>query len=231
MWQKRVLIAGASGDIGYAITRALHEVGAQVFMLGRQRDNLARRVLPEIGGKPVLLVADLTSPGGIEQVQAELQRYQPLHAVVLSSGVYSRSTDTATFRMQMEANVIGPYALLRRVVPCLATGEGDVVFINSSQALRASASVAQYAATKHAMKAIADGLREEVNELGIRVTSIYLGRTAGETQREIAVMEERPYRPEALIQPEEVGNLVRYILQSPRTAEITDISMRPTRKA
>ncbi|HUB45655.1 MAG TPA: SDR family NAD(P)-dependent oxidoreductase [Acetobacteraceae bacterium] len=230
MWKKRVLVAGASGDIGYAVTKALHEAGAQVFMLGRQRDNLARRTLPETGAKPVLLAADLTSPSDIERVQAELQQHQPLHAIVMSSGVYTRSADVGIFRMQMENNVIGPYALLRRVVPCLVEGEGDVVFINSSQALRASANVGQYAATKHAMRAIADSLREEVNELGVRVTSIYLGRTAGETQREIAAIEERPYRPEYLIQPADVGNLVRYVLQSPRTAEITDISMRPTRK-
>ncbi len=130
----------------------------------------------------------------------------------------------------MEVNVLGPYALIRQIIPLLIDSAGDVVFINSSQALRASAEVGQYAATRHALKAIADSLRDEVNEKGVRIASIYLGRTAGERQREIAAMEGRPYVPGRLIQPEDVASLVRHILQLPRTAEITDVSMRPRQK-
>ena len=55
---------------------------------------------------------------------------------------------------------------------------GQIVFMNSSQGLEARAGTGLYAATEHALKAFADALRKEVNSKGIRVLSVYLGRTA-----------------------------------------------------
>jgi NADP-dependent 3-hydroxy acid dehydrogenase YdfG len=108
--------------------------------------------------------------------------------------------------------------------------KGQVIFINSSQALRASATVGQYAATMHATKAIADSLRDEVNSKGVRVTSLYLGRTAGERQQKIFEWEGRPYPPERLIQPVDIARMVVHLLQMPKTAEVTDLIIRPMLK-
>jgi len=66
-----------------------------------------------------------------------------------------------------------------------------------------SGGVGAYAASKHALRAIAESLRDEVNEDGIRVTSIFLGRTAGPMQERSHAMEGRSYRPERLVQPED----------------------------
>jgi NADP-dependent 3-hydroxy acid dehydrogenase YdfG len=82
----------------------------------------------------------------------------------------------------------------------------------------------------HATKAIADSLRDEVNGVGIRVTSLYLGRTAGERQRMLFEYEGRSYPPEKLIQPTDVAQTVVYLLQMPKTAEVTDLMMRPMQK-
>ena len=82
------------------------------------------------------------------------------------------------------------------------------MFLNSTQGLAASRGVGQYAATQHAMRAVADSLREEVNEQGVRVLSLFLGRTAGNLQRAIFAMEGRPYAPERLIQPGDVAEAV-----------------------
>jgi len=105
------------------------------------------------------------------------------------------------------------------------------VFINSTQGLRAAAGVGQYAATKHAMKAIADSLRDEVNAAGVRVTSVFLGRTATEMQRAIFALEGRQYQPGRLIQPADVAEIVLSLLLLPRTTEVTDIVLRPMQKA
>ena len=123
-----------------------------------------------------------------------------------------------------------PYALIQTLLPMLLQSRGQVIFANSSQALRASATVGQYAATMHATKAVADSLREEVNQQGVRVMTLYLGRTAGDRQREIFDLEGRPYQPELLIQPSDVARTVLYLLQMPKTAEVTDLAMRPMRK-
>ena len=89
----------------------------------------------------------------------------------------------------------------------------------------------QYAATKHALKAIADSLREEMNAEGVRVLNIFLGRTATPMQAKVHELEGREYRPESLVQPEDVASVVIHALSMPRTVEITEISMRPRIKS
>ena len=81
--------------------------------------------------------------------------------------------------------------------------------------------------TKHALKAIADSLRAELNPHGVRVLSVYLGRTASEMQKRIYEKEGKPYRPELLLQPEDVASVILNALCLPGTAEVTDIHIRP----
>src|SRR5438094_319306 len=75
--------------------------------------------------------------------------------------------------------------------------------------------VGQYAATKHALKAIADSLREEVNPKGIRVLTVYLGRTATPMQQAVFQQEGREYHPDTLLQPEDVASVVVNALMLP----------------
>jgi NADP-dependent 3-hydroxy acid dehydrogenase YdfG len=225
-----VLVAGASGGVGSAISSALLSAGAEVILLGRDLARLKSAV--QIGGsrEGKYLVADLTDPRSVAEVGSIISRHGRLDALILSSGIYERSNDPEVFYRQIAANVCGPYALVQILRPALVRSKGYVVFVNSSQALRASAAVGQYAATMHATKAIADSLRDEVNAEGVRVTSLYLGRTAGERQRKLFEYEGRGYPPEKLIQPTDVAQTVVYLLQMPRTAEVTDLMMRPTQK-
>jgi NADP-dependent 3-hydroxy acid dehydrogenase YdfG len=84
--------------------------------------------------------------------------------------------------------------------------------------------------TQHALKALADSLREEVNAEGLRVLSVFLGRTATPMRMAIHRMENRTYHPESLLQPEDVAAVVMIALSLPRTAEVTDIHIRPLSK-
>ncbi len=83
----------------------------------------------------------------------------------------------------------------------LKARHGQVVFINSSSGIAAKPMTAQYGSTKHALKAIADSFRAEINPHGVRVLSVYLGRTANEMQERIHQMEGKTYRPELLRNP------------------------------
>lgn len=225
------LVAGASGDIGRAISFELLEAGAEVLMLGRSLPRLLAPLPPEARRSHCRhLALDLTAPGAAARVVAKLAPERRLDVLVLSVGVYERSDDPAVFERQMTANVIAPYALLQHLLPLLVEARGQVVVVNSSQALKAGGGVGQYAATKHAQKALTDSLREEINALGVRVASLYVGRTAGARQREIFAAEGRPYPPERLIQPADIGRLVRFLLQQPRNVEVTDIVLRPMLK-
>jgi NADP-dependent 3-hydroxy acid dehydrogenase YdfG len=130
--------------------------------------------------------------------------------------------------LQYATNVRAPYLLTKYLLPLLTAAHGQIVFINSSAGLTAKRpEVGQYGATKHALKAIADSLREEVNPKGVRVLTMYLGRTATPMQEALYHKEGKVYLPEALVQPEDVASVVVQALLLPRTAEVTDISIRP----
>jgi NADP-dependent 3-hydroxy acid dehydrogenase YdfG len=90
--------------------------------------------------------------------------------------------------------------------------------------------ISQYSATKYALKAIADSFRAEVNPEGIRVLSVYPGRTASPQQAAIHKAEGKPYSPELLMQPADVARILVDALKVDRTAEVTDISIRPMHK-
>jgi len=225
------LVVGASGGIGRAIAFDLLGAGAEVFMQARSVATLGRHPPPDnIRGNEHFVVADLVDTSAIEILAGKIAAKGRLDILVLSSGIYERSRDPAVFARQMAVNVVGPYALLQQLLPMLIKAKGQVVFINSTQGLKATAGIGQYGATKHAMKAVADSLRDEVNSDGVRVTSIFLGRTATELQRSVFEMEGRTYLPERLIQPADVAELVLFLLRSPRTSEATDIVLRPMQK-
>ena len=137
------------------------------------------------------------------------------------------ATSVAEFDRLHATNVRAPYLLTKALLPMLTSRHGQIVFVNSSLALRATARVGAYAATRHALRAMADSLRSEVNERGVRVLSVYLGRTATPMQESVHVAEGRTYRPQRLLQPEDVAQLVTCLLGLPRTAEVTDVCIRP----
>jgi len=103
-----------------------------------------------------------------------------------------------------------------------------VVFINSSAALSAPALNSAYAASKAALRAFADSLRAEINVDGVRVLSVFPGRTATSMQKAIYAEEGRTYRPRQLLQPLDVAEAVLGMLQLPRSAELTELHLRPT---
>jgi NADP-dependent 3-hydroxy acid dehydrogenase YdfG len=133
---------------------------------------------------------------------------------------------------QYTVNVRAPYFLSQRLLPFLIAACGQIVFINSSVGLSVKRpEVGQYAATKHALRAIADSVREEVNAKGVRVLSVYLGRTATPMQRALYSQEGKVYHPETLLQPEDVATVIVQVLMLPATAEVTEMSIRPAIKS
>ena len=163
------------------------------------------------------------------------QDFGHVDILIHSAGVISQGrledAPAEDFDWQYKINVRAPYVLTQALLPIMRSCQGQIVFINSSAGLNARANVGQYAATKHALKALADSLREEVNADGLRVLSVFLGRTATPMQAAVHKMEGREYHPDHLMQPEDVASVVINALSLPRSAEVTDISMRPLRKS
>jgi NADP-dependent 3-hydroxy acid dehydrogenase YdfG len=117
----------------------------------------------------------------------------------------------------------------RALLPRLCERQVQIAFVNSSVAMKARRGVGPYAASKHGLRALADALRDEVKALGVRVLSIYLGRTATPIQEEVHRLEGATYRPELLLQPRDMAAAILDALGLPRSAEITDLHSRPMR--
>jgi NAD(P)-dependent dehydrogenase (short-subunit alcohol dehydrogenase family) len=130
---------------------------------------------------------------------------------------------------QLLVNVRAPYLLTQLLLPLLRAACGQIVFLNSNAVRKPAAGMAAYAASKHALLGVADSLREEVAADGVRVVSVFPGRTATPMQRELRRLEEQPYDPSGLLQPEDVTALVLEALSLPPWAEVTDLYLRPRR--
>jgi NADP-dependent 3-hydroxy acid dehydrogenase YdfG len=231
------VVTGATGGIGQAISDRLAAAGAHLVLLGRSARAL-EALVQQHGWNPTAVechAADLASESDLRSVASRLATSRPeVHLLVHAAGsITSASVEDsalADFDAQYHVNLRGPYQLTQALLPQLIRAQGQVVFINSSVGIHARRGVAQYAATKHALRAVADSLREEVNERGVRVLSVFLGRTASRMQLTIHEEEKRAYRPERLLQPADVATMVVAALSLPRTAEVTDLHVRPMLK-
>ena len=230
--QTAVITGGGTG-VGAAVALALAKAGASVHLVGRRPDKLESVAANarSLGSEATCYSGDL----GVDSGQLELtQRLRDLprvdmliqNAARYVAGLIEQAS-LADFDIQYQTNVRAPYILTKALLPMLKAQRGQVVFINSSSGMAAKPMSAQYDSTKHALRALADSLRGEVNAHGIRVLSVYLGRTASELQERICKLEGKPYRPEHLLQPGDVASVIVNALSLPRTAEVTDIHIRP----
>jgi NADP-dependent 3-hydroxy acid dehydrogenase YdfG len=230
------VVTGASSGIGRAIAVALASAGATVYAVARRRLELEATARRTNGaGRFELYEADLVVDEQIAGLaEAVRAREGGVDVLVHSAGTISLGDlEAASVRdldRQYAANVRAPYLLTQALLPALRARKGQIVFINSTVGLTARANVGQFAATQHALKAIADSLREEINPHGVRVVTVYAGRTATPRQAKIHAIEGNPYPPERLIQPEDVVSLVLNALALPRSAELTDVRVRPMLK-
>lgn len=231
-------ITGASGGIGAAIAVALGGIGTMLHMLGRDQARL-RRTLERLAphAKAVAHAVDLADETAVGQFCDRLAgTLAGLDVLVHCAGVMEpgRLDDASigSFDHQYAVNVRAPYLLTQRLLPLLVRARGQVVFVNSTTGLASvRPETGQYAATKHALKAVADAVRAELNPQGVRVLSVFLGRVATPLQQRNFEREGRDYDPAALLQPEDVAAMIMAALALPRTAEVTEMTLRPMVKS
>ncbi len=244
------LITGATGGIGLATAELLREHGHDLVLSGRSPERLAAIAsrfaaapygqtqgwsLPRPGGGGAAgehvrtVPLDLAEPRRIEAALAVADLPPALDGVVHSAGVSElgrvAEQEADQWIDQLMVNLVAAAELTRLLLPSLRAAAGHVVFVNSGAGLRANPGWASYAASKHGLKALADSLRQE--EPGIRVTSVYPGRTATEMQRRVRAQEGASYDPADYIAPSTVARAILGALETPADAVVTDVSVRP----
>ena len=133
---------------------------------------------------------------------------------------------TTEWRELLELNVIAPATLTRVLLPALRSTHGLVVFLNSGAGLTSNRGFAVYAASKFALTALADALRQD--ERGrVRVTSIHPGRVATDMQAQLTALEGQPYIPDSHLDPSDVARAVRMAVDLPPGASLYAVRMNP----
>ncbi|WP_026332421.1 SDR family oxidoreductase [Deinococcus apachensis] len=219
------LITGAAGGIGVALARAL--AGTHDLILQGRDEGRLSALCDEVGGaRP--LVLDLTRSGTFGEAASGLGRVTNVvhNAGVVELGAVAEQPPEV-WTHTLAVNVVAPAALTRVLLSQVRAERGTVVFVNSGAGLRANPGWASYAASKFALRALADALREEEAPHGVRVSTVYPGRTATPMQQKVRAQEGGAYDPSAFIDPATVAATIQFVLDAPRDATVPDVSVRP----
>ena len=214
---KTAVVTGATGGMGAEIIKDLAR-DHRVYALGRRAGELpeADNIVPvEID------LLSLLDGAALPAELAELERVDVLvHAAARADKRSVESARPEDWRAQMDLNVHVPAELTRLLLPALRAAEGLAVFINSGAGIHSYGDNVIYAATKHALYALADGLR--LGELGIRVSTVAPGPTDTPMLQGL-----QDYNPEHVIAPIEVAKAIRATVDAGPTTQLTEIRVRP----
>ncbi|KND39526.1 SDR family oxidoreductase [Streptomyces acidiscabies] len=225
------LLTGAGSGIGAAVARRLHARGDDLVLHARDAAR-AKDLAAQFPGAQTL-VGDLADPDKLSWAFSHQTLPDRVDTLLHIAGVVDLGPvgdlTPKTWRHQLNVNLIAPAELTRHFLPQLRMAKGHVLFVNSGAGLNAHAEWSAYAASKHGLKALADSLRHEEHGNGVRVTSVYPGRTASPMQAKVHQQEGKEYDPRKWIDPESVATAILTAIDLPRDAEINDLTVRPGR--
>ncbi len=231
---KVVLVTGASSGIGAGIARELGRAGATLALGARRTDRL-EALAAEIGEATLIRRLDVTDRADVAAfVRAARERFGRVDVIVNNAGVMPLSPLLSLkldeWDRMIDVNIRGVlHGIAAVLTEMTGRGSGHIVNIASIGALGVVPTAAVYCATKHAVRAISEGLRQENDR--IRVTCIHPGVVESELADTItdpvAVEAMRGYRAMAL-QPDAIARAVRYAIEQPEDVDVSEIVVRPT---
>ena len=234
---KVILITGASSGIGAGIARELGRAGAKLMLGARRTDRLASlaREISFEGGDAAISRLDVTDRADMAAfAEAARQTWGRVDVIVNNAGVMPLSPMAAMkveeWDRMVDVNIKGVLHGIAAVLPEMtARGSGHIVNIASVGALSVVPTASVYCASKYAVRAISDGLRQEHSD--IRVTCIHPGVVESELADSItdptAAEAMKLYRAIAL-RPDAIARAVRYAIDEPDDVDVNEIVIRPT---
>jgi NADP-dependent 3-hydroxy acid dehydrogenase YdfG len=218
------LITGASSGIGAATARAAAQAGHRLVLGARSTDRL-EALAGELGGPERALAqhCDVTEFADQEALVATaLERFGRLDVVFANAGFGAkRGFEQETpelWRSMVLTNVLGVALTIRAALPALRESRGHILLTGSVAGRRALPG-SLYSATKWAVTSMGEGLRQEVDGTGIRVTLVEPG------------MVDTPFfenRPSDALQPDDIARAVLFVVQQPPHVDVNELLIRPT---
>lgn len=233
---KIVLITGASSGIGEATARVLADAGMTVVLGARRTDRLDRLAaeIKAAGGTARVSKLDVTDRADVAAFAKEaIDTFGRVDVLINNAGIMPLSPMAALkvdeWEQMVDVNIKGVLWGIAAVLPTMnEQGSGHIVNIASIGGLQVSPTAAVYCATKFAVRAISDGLRQENDR--IRVTSVCPGvvesELANSISHETARREMTSFRAVAL-KPEAIGRAILHAITQPADVDTTEIVVRP----
>ncbi|MGG6263830.1 SDR family NAD(P)-dependent oxidoreductase [Leptolyngbya sp. AN03gr2] len=238
---KVVIVTGASSGIGEATAIDLAASGAKVALAARRADRLAslRQKIQDQGGTAIAIEADVADEAQVrnlvEQVQAAWGRIDILinNAGVMLLGPID-GADTENWRRMVNVNLLGLMYATHAVLPLMKSQQaGHIVNVSSVAGRVAQPYGAVYCATKFAVGAFSESLRQQVSSHNIRVTIVEPGVVATElvqhiTHAETKNMAEAFYGSMKTLESKDIATAIVYALSQPDYVAVNELLIRPT---
>lgn len=221
------VISGSSRGIGAAVARALAEEGIGVVLLARSKDALEHVAgyLQSEGLAAHPFVVDLSVSSELDDMVKFVKDIGvEVKYVIHSAGVARvgkvEEMSLADWRRVIDVNLTAPFMLSQKMLPVMNAGS-QIIFINSVAGKQTFPEWSAYSASKHGLKALADTLRQEVKDRGIRVTTLYPSSV------DTMMHNELPYEWDRtkMLKPKDVANAVKYLLKQPINITINEMDI------
>lgn len=235
---KIVLITGASSGIGEAAARHLAANGHTVVLGARRADRITAiaREISEAGGTAFAHNLDVTVPASVNAfVTSAVDRFGSVDVLVNNAGVMPLSflaeLRTEEWNQMIDVNLRGVLNCIAAVLPIMsARRSGHIINIASVAAHRVDPTAAVYCATKYAVRALSEGLRQETTDL--RVTVVSPGLTRSELFDGISSPDAREFVKSlverASISPGSIAEAIGFAISQPASVDVNEIVVRPT---
>ncbi len=226
---KLALITGASRGIGLAIAEQLRDVGAQVV-------RLARSLRDERGPHFTDFQCDVTDELSVERsINRVIDELGVPQIVVNNAGVFLlkplSDTSADEFQQQLAVNLVGPFLVLRELLPHLTrAGGGQIVTIGSVADYRVFPGNAAYGASKQGVRTLHEVLLEEIAGTGIRATLLSPGPTDTRLWDPLDPdkRDDLPKRAE-MLQPKDIAEAVLFAVTRPQNVNVDVLRLMPAR--
>jgi NADP-dependent 3-hydroxy acid dehydrogenase YdfG len=240
------LVTGASSGIGEQTAATLAELGADVVVAARRTDRLDALVerITAKGGRALAVAADVTDEAQAgAAVERAVEQFGRLDTVIANAGVMLlgqiEGADTTEWRRMIELNTLGAMYTAHAALPrLLAAAEreprrvADLVITSSVAGRRVRLGSGVYNASKHAIGAFAEALRQEVTQRHVRVSLIEPGAVATElsshNRPEIRERIQARFADVERLQADDIARTIAFVVTSPRHMAVNEVLVRPT---
>ncbi|MES1980208.1 MAG: SDR family oxidoreductase [Pseudomonadota bacterium] len=239
---KVIVITGASSGLGEAAARRLSADGAIVVLGARRTDriNALAGELTQAGGKALAMATDVTQAAQVKAlVDAAVKAHGRIDVLINNAGLMPHSLlerqKIDDWDRMIDVNIKGVLYGIAAALPHMQQQKsGHIINVSSVAGHKVGVGNAVYSATKHAVRVISEGLRQEVKPYNLRTTIISPGAVATElpesaTEADVAASLRKFYDANA-IPADSFARAVAFAISQPDDVDINEILFRPTRQ-